>query len=62
MPDRAQLMEALDDAFSEQMKTLFGVFAGSADVGKAEPRFAKGLTQACEAYEKAAAAIAALAP
>jgi len=64
MPDRNQMMAALDNAFAEQMKTLFSVFAGSPspEAAKAEPRFARGLAQACEAYEKAAAAIAALTP
>jgi hypothetical protein len=62
MPDRKQMMGALDDAFAEHMKTLFEVFANSADVNQAEPRFAKGLKQACDAHEKAVAAIAALTP
>jgi hypothetical protein len=57
MPNRKQMMGALDDAFAEQMKTLFVVLAGSTDVDKAAPRFAKGLAQACDAYDKAAEAI-----
>jgi hypothetical protein len=59
MPGRKQMMRALDDAFAEQMKTLFGVLAGSTDLGKAVPRFTKGLAQACDAYDKAAEAISA---
>jgi hypothetical protein len=58
MPGKKQMMGALDDAFTEQMKKLFEVLAGSTDVDKAAPRFAKGLAQACEAYDKAADAIA----
>jgi hypothetical protein len=58
MPGKKQMMAALDDAFAEQMKTLFGVLAGSTDVAKAAPRFAKGLAQACDAYDKASDAIA----
>jgi hypothetical protein len=53
------MISALDDAFAEQMKTLFTVLAGSGDVAKAAPRFAKGLAQTCDAYDKAADAIAA---
>jgi hypothetical protein len=59
MPGRKQMMGALDDAFAEQMKTLFVVLAGSTDLAKAVPRFTKGLAQACDAYDKAAEAIAA---
>lgn len=59
MPSRKQMMSALDDALAEQMKTLFTVLAGSGDVTKAAPRFAKGLAQACDAYDKAADAIVA---
>jgi hypothetical protein len=62
MPDRKQMMEALDAAFAEHVKTLFAILAGSADVAQAEPRFAKGLKQACDAHEKAVAAIATLSP
>jgi hypothetical protein len=62
MPDRKQMMGALDAAFAEHMKTLFEVLANNADVNQAEPRFAKGLKQACDAHEKAVAAIAALTP
>jgi hypothetical protein len=62
MPDRKQMMGALDDAFADHMRTLFAVFAGSADVTQAELHFAKGLKQACDAHEKAVAAIATLTP
>jgi hypothetical protein len=62
MPDRNQMMEALDAAFAEHIKTLFAIFAGSPDVAQAQPHFAKGLKQACDAHEKAVAAIAALTP
>jgi len=62
MPNRAKMMEALDDAFAEHVKTLFAVFATSDDVAQAEPRFVRGLKRACDAHEKALAAIVTLAP
>ena len=61
MPDRKEMMAALDEAFAEQMKTLFGVLASSANLTEATPRFVQGLSQARVAYLKASEAIAAMA-
>jgi hypothetical protein len=62
MLDRKRMMGALDEAFNEQMRRLFGVLASSTDIAEAAPRFAHDLAEVCAAYEKAAAAIAAMAP
>jgi len=63
LSDRKQMIEALDEAFTEQMKRLFGVLAKFSDtnIAEAAPRFTRGFALACAAYEKAAAAIAATA-
>jgi hypothetical protein len=61
MPDRKEMMAALDEAFAEQMKTLFGVLASSTNLTEATPRFVQGLSQARVAYLKASEAIAAMA-
>ena len=61
MPNREKMMEAIDNAFAEHVKTLFAVLATTADAEAAQ-RFARGLKQACDAHDKAVAAIAILAP
>jgi hypothetical protein len=55
------MIEALDEAFTEQMKRLFGVLASDTNIAEAAPRFTRGFALACAAHEKAAAAIAATA-
>ena len=62
MPHRDQIIEALDGAFAEHVKTLFAVLATSPDIAQAQQRFAKGLKQACDAHENAVATIATLKP
>jgi len=56
-PDFRQMMDALDEAFKEQMKVIFGGFcANRKDAGAAE-KFSSALKGYCEVYAAAAAAI-----
>ena len=54
-PDFRQMMDSLDEAFTEQLKTIFGNFA-PAD-SENEARFRNGLRDVRLAYVKAAAII-----
>jgi hypothetical protein len=56
-PDRRQITDAIDSAFSEHVRHLFVVLAANMDDG-AEHRFAKGLDLALVAYGCAARVIA----
>ena len=56
------MIAALNTAFAEHMVKLFSVLATSESIATAAPRFAKGLSNACDAYDEALAAIDAEAP